>query len=418
MCGICGIVNMENDRPPDVDTLLRMMGRLRHRGPDSSGYYRDKQAALGHTRLAIIDLQTGAQPLSNEDDSLWITFNGEIFNYLELVSELSDLGHTFKTKSDTEVIIHAYEQWGISCFERFNGQWALAIWDQRNNRIILSRDRFGIRPLYYTIDKNRLLFASEVKALFADRDVERKFDSAGISEIFTFWSPVAPRTAFKGIKELEPGHFAIVNNKVLTTKAYWSISFPGAGTESTVSEYEQAELFRKHLIDASRLRFTRSDVPVGAYLSGGIDSSITSSIVSNYTQTPLSTFSIRFSDSGFDEGGYQKEMANRLETDHNDVFVSYEDIGQVFPDVVWHAERPILRTAPAPLFLLSKLVRDSGYKVVVTGEGADEVMAGYDIFREAKIRLFLARNPESKLRSKKAISLGHWTGVKKYPLRC
>ena len=408
MCGICGIVNIYDGQSPDVDTLLRMMGRLRHRGPDSSGYYRDKQVALGHTRLAIIDLQTGAQPLSNEDDSVWITFNGEIFNYLELASELSGLGHILKTKSDTEVIVHAYEQWGTSCFDRFNGQWALALWDHKKNKIILSRDRLGIRTLYYTICNNRLLFASEVKALFADSSVKRNFDPAGVSEIFTFWSPVAPRTTFKDIKELEPGHFATVKNGIIKSKAYWTISFPDAGTESGLSEKEHVDIFRNHLINASRLRFTRSDVPVGAYLSGGIDSSITSSIVSNYTKAPLRTFSIRFGDSEFDEGQYQRQIADRLDADHRDVAVSNEDIGRVFPDVIWHAERPILRTAPAPLFLLSKLVRESGYKVVVTGEGADEVMAGYDIFREAKVRLFLARDPVSQKRSKILSKLYPW----------
>jgi asparagine synthase (glutamine-hydrolysing) len=232
-----------------------MMGRLRHRGPDSSGYYRDKQVALGHTRLAIIDLQTGAQPISNEDDSVWITFNGEIFNYLELGSELSSLGHVFKTKSDTEVIVHAYEQWGTSCFERFNGQWALALWDSGNARVILSRDRLGIRPLYYTTCNNRLLFASEVKALFADKSVERKLDPAGISEIFTFWSPVAPRTAFTGIEELKPGNFAVIKNGIVKSKAYWTLSFPEEFSESGLSEKENADLLRNHLIHASKLRF-------------------------------------------------------------------------------------------------------------------------------------------------------------------
>ena len=192
------------------------------------GYYRDQKVALGHNRLAIIDLETGAQPISNEDDSIWIIFNGEIFNYLELASELSRLGHIFKTKSDTETVVHAYEQWGTSCFERFNGQWALSLWDRRNDRIILSRDRLGVRPLYYTICQNRVLFASEVKALFADKRVGRDFDPAGFSEIFSFWSPVAPRTAFKNIKEVEPGHFLIIGNKRIKNKSYWTISFPRA----------------------------------------------------------------------------------------------------------------------------------------------------------------------------------------------
>jgi len=263
MCGICGIVNITKGPPPDIELITRMMGRLRHRGPDSSGYYRDSRALIGHTRLEIIDLETGAQPMSNEDDSVWITFNGEIFNYIELASELLDLGHNFKTKSDTEVIIHAYEEWGTSSFERFNGQWAFALWDRKKGRIILSRDRHGIRPLYYAACNNKFLFASEIKALFADKDVERDLDMAGLSESFTFWSPVAPRTAFKGISELRPGHYAVVENGRVMSRSYWSISFPDAGAEDNKREEENARLFRELLIDSSQLRFTRSDVPVG-----------------------------------------------------------------------------------------------------------------------------------------------------------
>ena len=408
MCGICGIVNIDEGPPPEIELLERMMGRLLHRGPDSSGYYRDKKVGLGHTRLSIIDLETGAQPLSNEDASVWVTFNGEIFNYIELAEELYSHGHVFKTKSDTEVIVHAYEQWGASCFEHFNGQWALALWDTHNKRLILSRDRHGIRPLFYTRCNNRLLFASEIKAIFADKGVNRELDPAGLSEIFTFWSPVAPRTAFKGIEELRPGHFAVFEKGRMRTEPYWSILFPEAGTEASRSEEENAVLMRKQLIEASQLRFTRSDVPVGAYLSGGIDSSITSAIVAKYTDAPLKTFSIRFADSEFDEGRFQKEMVNRLGADHRDIRVSHQDIGEIFPHVIWHTERPILRTAPAPLYLLSKLVRESGYKVVVTGEGADEVMAGYDIYREAKVRLFLAKNPSSAKRPDIFLSLYPW----------
>ncbi|MBN1626488.1 MAG: asparagine synthase (glutamine-hydrolyzing) [Deltaproteobacteria bacterium] len=408
MCGICGIINLTEDTPPDKDILIRMIGRLHHRGPDSSGYYRDDRAALGHTRLSIIDLETGSQPLSNEDGTLWITFNGEIFNYIELGKELLDYGHRFRTRSDTEIIVHAYEQWGDACFERFNGQWALALWDSLEGKTILSRDRLGIRPLYYTLSNNRLLFASEIKAIFADPEVSRSFDPAGLAEIFSFWSPVAPITAFRGVYELRPGHYGILQNNELKTKAYWSIQFPQAGSETCQSESENADHLRKLLIDASQLRFTRSDVPVGSYLSGGIDSSITSSIVSKYTGSPLKTYSIRFTDKEFDEGPFQSEMVKRLGSEHRDLMVSNEDIGMVFPDVVWHIERPVLRTAPAPLYLLSKLVRESGFKVVVTGEGADEVMAGYDIFRETKIRIFMARDLDSTKRADILFNLYPW----------
>ncbi len=408
MCGICGIINLKQGPPPDKDLLQKMMGRLWHRGPDAGGYYRDEKIALGHTRLAIIDLETGAQPLSNEDETIQITFNGEIFNYVELAKELKERGHQFWTKSDTEVIVHAYEEWGLSCFERFNGQWALALWDIKEDRVVLSRDRFGIRPLYYTECHGKLFFSSEIKSLFVNPEIPRQLDTKGLWEIFTFWSPVAPATVFKGVYELKPGHYAVVQKGNLTTRPYWQIRFPDAGKEICQDETENAERLKQLLIEATQLRFSRSDVPVGAYLSGGIDSSITAAIIAEYTHVPLKTFSIRFSDTEFDEGPYQKEMVQRLGTDHRDIRISHEDIGNVFPDVIRHVERPILRTAPAPLFLLSKLVHESEFKVVVTGEGADEVMAGYDIFREAMVRHFLGRDPASQKRADIFLSLYPW----------
>jgi len=394
MCGICGVVTQNEGIAPSVSLIRKMIGSLHHRGPDSCGYYRDRYTSLGHTRLSIIDLKTGSQPQSNEDETLWITFNGEIYNYLELRDELISKGHIFKTNSDTETIIHAWEEWGDQCFIKFNGQWAFALWDVRRKQLILSRDRHGIRPLYYTVTDKRFLFGSEIKAIFSDDTVKREFDPEGFSEIFTFWSTVAPLTAYKGIRELPPGSYAVYSNKKLEISSYWSISFPQSiNKERSVSEY--AEELKSLLIKSTQLRFSRSDVPVGAYLSGGIDSSITSAIISNYTSTQLNTYSLRFKDNEFDEGSYQKEMVKKLEAEHHDVIVTSRDIGEIFPEVIRHTERPILRTAPAPLFLLSRLVRNSGYKVVVTGEGADEVLAGYDIFREAKIRRFIAQNPES-----------------------
>ena len=393
MCGICGILSIKNDFSPTPEALKRMMGSLIHRGPDSSGYYIDRTAALGHTRLSIIDLQAGAQPLSNENQSLWLTFNGEIYNYIELRDELISRGHLFKTKSDTETIIHAWEQWGADCFNKFNGQWAIALWDTKRKELVLSRDRFGIRPLYYTTTDNKLLFASEVKAIFTDESIKRSFSIEGLTEIFTFWSTVAPVTAFEGINELEPGHYAVIKDNKLVSKPYWSVDFP-AKYSSLPNLRECIEELKDLLISSSRLRFERSDVAVGAYLSGGIDSSITASIITKYTNADLKTFSLRFEESEFDEGNYQFEIAEKLGTDHKSIAVSSKEIGEIFPEVIRHTERPVLRTAPAPLFMLSRLVRESGYKVVVTGEGADEVLAGYDIFREAKVRRIIAENPE------------------------
>jgi asparagine synthase (glutamine-hydrolysing) len=408
MCGICGIAVPPGAGAPDLDLLQRMMARLAHRGPDGCGMFRDAGAALGHTRLAIIDVAGGAQPLSNEDSSIWITFNGEIFNYLELAEELVGLGHRMRTRSDTEVIVHAYEQWGSGCFARFNGQWALALWDRRARRLVLSRDRLGVRPLYYAWRGRTLLFASEVKSIFADPQVPRGFDPAGLAETFTFWCPVAPRTPFEGVSNLPPGHAAVLEQGRFEISPYWSLDFPDAGREGCQNLSENAARLREALVQAARLRFVRSDVPVGAYLSGGIDSSVTAAIVSRYTRAPLTTFSLRFTDPEFDEGPYQEEMARRLGADHRSIAVAAADIGAAFPEVVWHAESPVLRAAPAPLFLLSRLVRDSGFKVVVTGEGADEVLAGYDIFREAKVRLFWSRDPSSRKRGRAAELLYPW----------
>ncbi len=303
MCGICGIVS--TGPPPDLSLLRRMTGRLGHRGPDGNGYYRDGRAALGHTRLAIIDTQGGAQPLCNEDESLWVTFNGEIFNYVELGAELRDRGHVLRTASDTEVVVHAWEEWGEQCFTRFNGQWALALWDRREQRLVLSRDRLGVRPLFYTQGPDGLLFASEVKALFADPAVPRDLDPGGLDQTFTYWSTVAPNTVFRGVRQVEPGHYVVLDSGGLRSAAYWQLSFPERGREPEQDLRATAEDLRERVVEASRLRFLRSDVPVGAYLSGGLDSSITTAVVARYTDAPLHTFSLRFSDSELDEGQYQ-----------------------------------------------------------------------------------------------------------------
>lgn len=406
MCGICGFVNRYDE--PDTDLILAMMGRLAHRGPDGSGYYRDNRIALGHTRLAIIDAAGGVQPLSNETGRIWISFNGEIFNYVELTDRLKNLGHTFRTASDTEVIVHAWEQWGPECFSKFNGQWAIALWDSNKDELTLARDPAGILPLYYASIGDRFLFASEMKAIMADASVQRDFDPEGLAQTFSLWCTTAPRTPYLGISELEPGCWAVFRDGQLKRKTYWSPAFPDSGTESSQDLVENGRRLRESLVEATRLRFLRSDVPVGAYLSGGIDSSVTAAIITRYTNVPLRTFSIRFTDQEFDEGPYQLEMAERLGTEHMSLEVSAADIADVFPETIWHGEKPILRSGPAPLLLLSKLVRESGYKVVVTGEGSDEILAGYDIFREASVRSFMARDAGSAKRARAPELLYPW----------
>lgn len=394
MCGIVGIVYSEHV-PVDPRPLRRMLATLTHRGPDEQGYLVEGPVGLGHARLSIIDPAGGHQPMNHPQAGLWITFNGEIFNYVELREELIGRGHQFRTRSDTEVILHAYDEWGDSCVERFNGQWAFAIWDKPRRRLFLSRDRLGIRPLFYARLGNRLLFASEVKALLANPDVPRRIDPTGLDQVFTYWTTLAPRTIFEGISELPPGHNLVWEAGRLSTRRYWQLAIEPDGAARTEDDW--AEELIELLADATRLRL-RSDVPVGAYLSGGLDSTLTTALIQRTTDAPLRTFSITFDDAEFDESEYQRQSVAALGTQHEAIRCTARDIGQVFPSVVWHAERPILRTAPAPLFLLSELVHDSGFKVVVTGEGADEMFGGYNIFKEAKVRRFWAAQPESAWR--------------------
>jgi asparagine synthase (glutamine-hydrolysing) len=401
VCGIAGIVTFRDDlAPSSTEQLIEMASALRHRGPDELGIYRDERAGLGHARLSIIDLATGQQPLSNEEGTLWVVFNGEIFNYVELREELRRLGHRFRTRSDTEVIVHAYEAWGPRAFERFNGQWAVGLWDSRDRSLVLARDPFGVRPLYVCEHGGRLYFASEVKAIFAaDRTVPRELDPIGFEQLFTFWTTVAPQTVFRGISEVEPGVTRVYRRGGASSS--WAVEqrYPVDGEgEFPGSRDEAVEAVRDALERATELRMLRADVPVGSYLSGGLDSSLVAALGLRAKGEKFCTFSLRFEDTEYDETRYQRLMAQHLGSDHREVLVSREDIARLFPDVIEHTERPILRTAPAPLYLLSKLVRDAGIKVVLTGEGADELFAGYDLFREAKVRRFWAQQPESTRR--------------------
>lgn len=397
MCGIAGILSFDgHDRPTD-ELLLSMAARIAHRGPDGSGLYRHGQIGLAHRRLSIIDLAGGAQPIHNEDRTLWLVFNGEIFNYLELRTELEAAGHHFYTHSDTEVIVHAYEQYGDGFVQRLNGQFAIALWDQTRKRLLLVRDRVGIVPLFYTRETRRLLFASEIKALLPAMAGPPRLNPRALDQLMTFWSPVSPQTLFDEVYEVSPGCMVIVESGRLRQQRYWDWVFP---TDSDYADGPEARLaaeLHELLVDATRLRL-RSDVPVGACLSGGLDSSVLVSLIRRYSDTPLRTFSIGFDDPRLDEGEYQDEMIRHLGTDHSRIRCRRADIAAQFVRTVWHAESPLLRTAPVPMGMLSALVHEKGYKVVLTGEGADEVFGGYDIFKEAKIRRFWATNPDSRLR--------------------
>lgn len=400
MCGIAGVLSLAPSAShPNQKELLRMTGALAHRGPDQVGLFVEGPAALGHTRLSIIDLTGGRQPMS--DGRYVLVYNGEIFNYVELREELRARGRKFSTDSDTEVLLRAWTEWGEDALRRFDGQFAFAIWDRRAKRLVVARDRLGVRPIHTCVHDGRLYFASEIKAIFAANDaIPRGFDPRGMDETFTFWSAVAPRTPFAGVDELPPGHLRIYDLPSGETyeRRWFEVSFPRRGERTFRGSVEDAaELVKSALERAVSLRMLRADVPVGAYLSGGLDSSLVAALAQRATKR-FSTFSVRFDDAEYDETHYQRMVAERLGTDHHELLVSRADIARAFPLVVTHAERPMLRTAPAPLFLLSKQVQESGIKVVLTGEGADEVFAGYDLFREGKVRRFWARHPGSTMR--------------------
>ncbi|MBW8015657.1 MAG: asparagine synthase (glutamine-hydrolyzing) [Planctomycetes bacterium] len=398
MCGIAGICRLSGSDKISFDTLVRMTGVLCHRGPDETGIYIDEDVGLGHARLSIIDLAGGVQPIHNEDETIWIVYNGEVFNYVELRAELVDKGHRFYTTSDTEVIVHLYEEYGVECLNHLNGQFAMAIWDARKECMFLARDRMGIRPLHYTEKNGMLIFSSEIKSIFQHKDVQRKIDPLAMDEIFTFWTTLGGRTAFKDVYELEPGHYMTICRGEMNVGRYWDIPYYDKSERLTLSPHEISEKAHDMLHEAVRIRL-RADVPVASYLSGGLDSSgLTSLVVKNFNKD-VRTFGIRFEEDAYDEGTHQQQMVSYLGAKHCEIHATNEKIGAALPDVLWHGEKPVLRTSPIPLYLLSKLVRESGLKVVLTGEGADEVFGGYNIFREAKIRRFWSSQPNSNKRA-------------------
>ncbi len=395
MCGFAGYVGSV----PDADALLqRMTAALAHRGPDAQATFVADGAGLGHARLAIVGLDDGGQPMSDETGRLTIAFNGEIFNYVELRETLRARGRRLRTSSDTEVLLQLYDEMGEDCLALLNGDFAFAIWDRRRRRMVLARDRLGVRPLFHTTRGGTFHFASEIKALLEVPGVEAKLDPFALDQIFTLWAPLAPRTAFQDIHELEPATVMVVEPGRVSQRRYWQLDFPHRDAPPAMAnEAEAAEELGTLLADAVRLRL-RADVPVGSYLSGGLDSSLVSALAAGMAPGRLKTFSVTFDSAEHDESAYQQQMAAALGTSHHALACRDGDIAGTFPEVVRFAERPLVRTAPAPLFQLSGLVRDSGLKVVLTGEGADEMFAGYDLFKEARIRRFCARRPASRIR--------------------
>ena len=372
MCGIAGMLNLRSQAAPiDPQAVAGMLAMIRHRGPDGFGLYCDEWAALGSARLSIIDLSGGDQPIANEDGTLWIVFNGEIFNYVELRAGLVARGHRFATQSDTEVIVHLYEERGPACLELLNGQFALAIWDTRSQSLFLARDRLGVRPLFYSSDHDRLIFGSEIKAILAHPGVSAEIDPAALEQAFVCWSVLAPRTLFKGIAQLPPGHSAMVSGGQIMITQWWSPEIRPDGRAR--DERAWLDELDAVLLDATRIRL-RADVPVGAYLSGGLDSSLTT-VMAQRLGYDVDTFSIAFTDApGFDERAHQAGLAQRLGVRNHVLACSRADVGEAFPRAVWHAETALSRTAPAPMLLLSGLAHQHGLKVVLDGRGRRRVL--------------------------------------------
>jgi asparagine synthase (glutamine-hydrolysing) len=398
---MCGIAGQIGPKACSEQKLLHMMGMLPHRGPDEAGLLMADGVALGHLRLSIIDLQSGQQPMCTHDRRYWVVFNGEIFNHLELRAELEALGHVFLTKSDTEVLLNSYRQWGTSCLERFNGQWAFALWDSQDNTFLLARDRWGVRPLFYSFlpDGQTMLFASEIKALLADERVSRQWDFEALRDIFICWASESDRTALKSIQQVPPGSYLFIKDGKCRICQWWEVEYSPDHIEWDRTQQSWCEEIRETLTAACKIRL-RADVPVGAYLSGGLDSSIISLLTLRQHQNQLKTFSISFEDAEFDESHFQRMMAEHLGTDHKVSYVRQQTIAKSFKQAIWHTETPIYRTAPVPMMHLSRLARDSGITVVLTGEGSDELFGGYGHFKEDKIRRFWARNPGSRWRKR------------------
>ena len=397
MCGIAGIYARPGSDAPE-QLLLTMAGELRHRGPDGTGLYTDGRLGMTNNRLAIVDLEGGDQPLASEDGRYWVMQNGEIYNYVELLAELEGLGRRFATRSDTEVIAQAYAEWGPACLERMNGDFAFAVWDRREQELFLARDRFGVRPLFLAELGGDLVFASEMKAILRHPSARRELDPAGLVVTFTTWCISPDASSFPGIRELAPAHYLRVGpDGIREERRWWDLRFSDAGDVTPAKRAGLADELDALLGDATRLRL-RADVPVAAYLSGGLDSSAIVAHALEQMDETLYSFGIGFEDPRFDESDYQDRLTGSRGLDLTRVTIGARDIAELLPQTVELMEKPTLRTAPSPLLRLSGAVQQAGLKVVTTGEGADELFGGYDLFRENAVRHFWAREPESELR--------------------
>jgi len=380
MCGIAGIFHFDTDRKADSRVIKLMTDSLSHRGPDGEGFFINNNIALGHRRLSIIDLETGDQPMFNEDSSIVVIFNGEIYNYIELREELRALGHIFRTNSDTEVIIKAYQQWDLDCQNKFNGMWAFALWDEKKQQLFLSRDRIGEKPLFYSIFENTLVFGSEIKSLFAcgapsEYDLE-------LLEIYLALSFIpAPYTFYKGISKLEAGHCLIITSNSIAKKQFWDLPEIDESNmyKETDKVYQQFEYLLK---DSIKLRM-RCDVPYGAFLSGGLDSSSIVTLMSEISSFPIKTFTIGYHEKPFDERDLARLVANELQTDHHEILVKYDSLTESLDNIAYHFDEPFGDASAIATWHVSKFGSEK-VKMILTGDGGDEILSGYRIYQGEK----------------------------------
>ncbi|MEW6378185.1 MAG: asparagine synthase (glutamine-hydrolyzing) [bacterium] len=374
MCGICGQINFDHHKQADPHLIGRMTRILQHRGPDDEGVWVQGNAGLGHRRLSIIGLgPAGHQPMANEDRSCWIVFNGEIYNYRELREDMEHLDHRFRSATDTEVILHLYEEFGVDCVCRLRGMFAFAIWDSREQRLLLARDRVGKKPLFFSLTNERILFASEIKSILQDTDIPREVDLESIHHFLTYGYVPAPRSIFRGIAKLPPGHILTVQRGDVKVRRYWDLDYQQKLVLPTQQAYE--EQFLEVFKEAVRIRL-RSDVPLGAFLSGGLDSSATVAVMCHLLHQPVQTFSIGFSEQAYDELPYARRIARQYQTNHQEFIVRPKAI-EILPRLIWYYNEPFADSSAIPTFYLARFTRQK-VAVVLNGDGGDESFAGYE----------------------------------------
>lgn len=391
MCGIAGIVQ---NSPVDRSLLKAAADLLAHRGPDESSVYACGNMGFAHTRLSIVDLEHGGQPAFNEDQTVVVIFNGEIFNHEFLKKDLAAKGHRFSNRSDTAVLPHLYEEYGEWMFERLDGQFSIALWDSREKRLLLARDRIGKLPLFYAQEKESLIFGSEMKAVMLLGGITPRISGGVLQEIFTYWAPIGKNTVFDKVKTLLSGEYLIFEQGNIRCRRYWQLQF---GQGPAMSPEDAADRMEELLICAVGKRMM-GDVPISAYLSGGLDSSLICAVAAKHFNKNIDTFSIAFNSSDYDESQYQQLVADLLGTRHHTVFFDENDFAGLLKKCVYHCETPFLRTGPLPMLKLSEWVHWHERRVVLTGEGSDEFFGGYDLFREVKIRHFCMKEPDSAIR--------------------